>query len=107
MIGRARTRGPMRRKSSARGSEAGVLMIRISHIVSATDAQAGALQQRFDFLARDPGEVARDRVLEGAGRHAIIEALLQVAVEQAVDQTRRERIAGAKSIDNLDLIGSR
>src|SRR5437773_163948 len=75
--------------------------------VSAADAQAGALEEGFDLLARDPGEVARDRVLEGAGRHAVVEALLQVAVEQSVDQPRRERVAGAETIDNLDLIGPR
>ena len=40
--------------------------------------------------ARDPGEVAGNRVLDGAGRHALVEALLQVAVEQAVNQARRE-----------------
>src|SRR5207244_2499676 len=107
MIGSTRTCGPMRRKSSARGPEAGVLMIRSSQWISAADAQTGALEQRLDLVARDPGEIARDRVLEGASRHAIIEALLQVAVEQPVDQPRRKRVAGAEPIHDLDLIGPR
>src|SRR5207248_2053041 len=70
---------------------------------SPADTQAAALDRRLDFLARDPGEVAGDRVLDGAGRHAPIDALLHVAVEQAVNQARRERIAGAETVHDLHL----
>src|SRR5687768_18618078 len=50
----------------------------------ATDSQSGSLQHRFDLVARDPGEIPRDRVLERTRRDAEIERLLQIAVEQAV-----------------------
>src|SRR5215469_8363685 len=71
------------------------------------DAQAWPLEDRFDFIARDPREVARQRVLDRAGGHAVVEPLLQVAVQQAVDQARGEAIAGAEAIDNFYLEGPR
>ena len=43
-------------------------------------------------------------MFDGAGRHTVIQALLQIAVEQAVDQAGREAIAGAQTIHNLDLV---
>ena len=42
-----------------------------------------------------------------ARRHAPIEAFLQIAVEQAVNQPRREGIAGAKTIHNFHLVSAR
>src|SRR5262249_26009181 len=60
---------------------------------SPADPQARPPEQGLDLVARHPGEVARDRVLDGAGRHAVVQPLLQVAVEQAVDQARGERVA--------------
>src|SRR5437868_1178248 len=52
----------------------------------AADTEARSLEQGLDLLTCDPGEVARDRMLDGAGRDAVIEALLQILVEQSVDQ---------------------
>ena len=75
--------------------------------MSSTNAKSRSLQQRLDLGARDPGEIAGDGVLDGAGGNAVIERLLQIAVEQTVDQAGREGIAGAETIDNFDLISAR
>src|SRR5262245_1889899 len=72
--------------------------------VSAADAEAGPLQESFHLVARDPGEVAGERVFEGTGRDAITQTLLHLAVEQAVDQPRRERVARPQPIDYFDLV---
>src|SRR5437870_5467993 len=74
---------------------------------SPADPQTAAFEERFHLLARRPVEVARNSMLDGAGGNAVVEALLQVAVEEAVDQSRSEGIAGAETIDDLHLIRPR
>src|SRR5262249_53806166 len=41
---------------------------------SPADTQAAALEERLDFAARNPVEVAWDRMLDGAGGDAVVEA---------------------------------
>src|SRR5205823_6177115 len=69
-----------------------------------TDAQTAPFEQGLDFDARDPGEIAWDGMLEGAGRHAEIEAFLRIAIEQAVNQARCKRIACAEAIHNFHFV---
>src|SRR5713101_6053498 len=71
------------------------------------NAESAALEQGFYFFACHPSEVPGDGMLEGAHGHSPIQAFLQIAVEQTVNQAGRERIPGAQAIDNLHLIGSR
>src|SRR5689334_20198136 len=72
-----------------------------------TDTKAAALEERFDLVAVDPGEVAGDRMLDGAGGDAEVDGALQVALEHAVDEARGEGVAGAEAIDDLDLVRAR
>ncbi len=48
--------------------------------------------------------LGKDGVLEGTGGDAVVEALLQVAVEQAVDQAGGEAVAGPEAVDDLHLV---
>src|SRR5438132_14082794 len=74
---------------------------------SPADAQARAFQQGFDLFTRDPVEVAGDRMLEGTGGHAVIEALLHVVIEQAMNKSGREGVAGAQAVHDLHLVAAR
>src|SRR5581483_12268697 len=71
------------------------------------DAHARPLEQRLDFVARDPCEITWNRMLDRARRDAPVQPLLQVAVEHPVNEARRKRIAGAETIHNFDLIRPR
>ena len=46
-------------------------------------------------------------MLEGAGGHAVIEAVLHVIIEQAMNKPGREGVAGAQPVHDLDFIGTR
>src|SRR5262249_51530283 len=68
---------------------------------STANAESPALDQTLDLGPRQPREVARDRVLERAHRRPVAQALLQVAVEQAVQEAGHEGVAGAEAVDHL------
>src|SRR5262249_18509556 len=74
---------------------------------SSANAQSTALEKRFHFIASHPGEIAGDGMLDSTDGYAIIEASLQIAIQQSVNQAGREGIAGAQTIDDLDFISSR
>ena len=46
-------------------------------------------------------------MFEGAECRAVVQALGEVAVEQAVDDAGREGVAGAQTVDDFDFVGHR
>src|SRR4051812_42503037 len=61
-----------------------ILVCGSKNSLSPADAEAPAFEQGFDFVSRDPREVAGDRVLDGAGRDAEVDGALQVAFDHPV-----------------------
>src|SRR3954469_21893642 len=79
-----------RSRTSARDSQKGVMGLvygRSAASGSPADAQAPALDQGVHLGHRQPGEVARDRVLESTHRRPVGRGLLQVAVQETVQET--------------------
>src|SRR5262249_5229221 len=66
--------------------------------------QSLALQYRLDLGGVHPGEVAGDGVLDRTHRRPVVDRLLQVAVEQAVDQAGGQGVAGSEAVDDLHVV---
>src|SRR5437588_6458837 len=69
--------------------------------------QALALEKGFHLVARNPIEIARDRMFERAGGDAVIQALLQIRVQEAMDKARGKRVASAETVHDYYFEGLR
>src|SRR5262249_39107194 len=70
----------------------------------AANSQSRSSQQALDFLRGNPDKITGNRMLQGTGGHAIIQALLEIAVKEAMDQSGRKGVAGTEAVYNFDLI---
>ena len=68
------------------------------------NAQAAAFEKCFDFVARDPIEIAGDRMFNGAGGDAEIEGPLHIAIQSGVNEPGREGIAGPEAVDDFHFV---